>query len=379
MTIEQGFKMLDTLINELSDNYLYAYEGDYRKINRIKMPVNQIIPNEITTEAMNRYIDMCEQLADNRIISKIKYTQSGGFKTGTKAQMYAYAVVQYKFSLKLYVFAYTKCWCLEYAFRKTENTNTETISGFKAFNIFKKKCLEFGINLNDYANNDIISAKQIAEEVVFPARKMLYNNLCGINKDWNDMWHLDIHSAFPYALTQVYPEFKPVIEYLYSMRKTNPIYKSVLNMSIGYMYSSLCCYKWSHIAKAALDWHNAYMDKLYKIVALNGSLAMSFNVDGIWFRSLTQELYDALKPYLGKDLGNVELDYQDVTVNFKSAGSYQIKFDDGSVETKVQGVTAIDAIKNRNEWSWHEIYQYDCVRHFIYDSDEHKIYYYGGN
>ena len=47
--------------------------------------------------------------------------------------------------------------------------------------------------------------------------------------------HIDFHSSYPAGLANTHPEFRPILENLYNRRKENPMYKAILNLSIGYM------------------------------------------------------------------------------------------------------------------------------------------------
>ena len=139
---------------------------------------------------------------------------------------------------------------------------------------------------------------------------------------------------------------------LYTKRKTNDIYKAILNFSIGYMQSLGCCgAKWAHLSKDAITDNNKRITELANKLKKAGNHILSYNTDGIWYIG---KIYHGENE--GNKLGQWENDHVNCKWRCKSAGSYEFMEGDKYYPV-VRGYTTLDSIKNRSEWQWGDIFQ----------------------
>jgi hypothetical protein len=175
-----------------------------------------------------------------------------------------------------------------------------------------------------------------------------------IDKIISDAHHVDFHSSWPAGLCNKYPEFRPVVEFLYNRRHEYPENKLILNASIGYMQSAMAQVRarWAALSKAAIEDNNARIDALAQRLDDAGYTVIAYNTDGIW--------YTGGEPYHGEgegnNLGQWENDHTHCQLRFKSPGAYEY-IEDGKYTPVVRGYTNLDKIRPRTEWSWGDIYQ----------------------
>ena len=228
--------------------------------------------------------------------------------------------------------------------------------GRQAFIKFKQLCQsELGIDLNTYALTKE-EGLRIKKEIPMPKIELAPGVITGKTRVYFNVHHIDFHNSYPAGLCNTHPEFRPLIERLYKERKDNPENKAILNYTIGFMQQNNNPL-WAHLAKDAIT------DNLNRITELANRLRqnykiLSYNTDGIWYQD-----YKGLGPYHGdgegKNLGQWENDHQNCSIRFKSAGSYEYR-ENGVYTPVVRGLTRLDAIKPRSEWTWGAIFDYDA-------------------
>ena len=218
--------------------------------------------------------------------------------------------------------------------------------GRKAFSQFEKMLEEDGINLKDYA---IENGKEVKEEIEMPLIKL--GDFAFTDAIYKNCHHIDFHNSYPGGLAITHPEFRPTIEKLYKQRKENEIYKSILNLSIGYMQSRWISYKYAHLSRDAINNNNERVRTVAKDLEDNGRLILLYNTDGIWYSG------DIWHGNLeGKNVGEWENDHTNCTLRIKSAGSYEF-IEDGKYNPVVRGYTNYDKEKPRENWEWGDIYK----------------------
>ena len=164
--------------------------------------------------------------------------------------------------------------------------------------------------------------------------------------------HIDFHNSFPAGLCNKHPEFRNVIDKIYTDRKKHPINKAILNYSIGFCQSEGCDYRLSNLTKDAISDNNDRVLELAKRVAAAGNIILLYNTDGFW--------YFGKEPYHGEGegsgLGQWENDHTYCRFRAKSAGAYEY-VENGVYQPVVRGRTNLDFIKPRTEWEWGDIYK----------------------
>lgn len=257
-----------------------------------------------------------------------------------------------------------------------EVENVKQINGYQAFRTFTKLCQKFGITLEDYAlpytpcvlddetydwvpfDYSYIAAKGEVKMINDGVEENRLTSSYKIellgekDKVYENVHHIDLHSAFPSNLIKAYPEFTEVFTYIYNRRKEDPMMKAIMNYSIGMMHSSLIDYKYSHLSRAAINGCNQVIARLLKELRDSGRTPIAINTDGIWYQG---EIYHSSEE--GPNLGQWANDHINCKIRFKSAGSYEY-IEDGVYHPVVRGATVLDrqGIK-REDWTWGSIYQ----------------------
>lgn len=356
MTIEED----RTYILEILSHLEHTQTKNYYEI-----PVNAWVLNEENTQKFNRLV--CWLKASE--FFKIKRTKSGGIcvdkgkgaifpsfdvrkkPTGFELTIVSNVLGSYRIQLR----------------NSTKDLFEEAkmkISGKTAYYKFKELCLEFGIDLANYEENDIKKAEATKEsipeaKICFSSDRienmMLYGNN-GRPATFNKMFHIDFHSSFMSGLVNTHPEFKAVVEHVYNNRKKdNLYYKSILNMTFGYMQSEYIKYKHSHLSKDMLVDNNNRIDKLTKDLLNNDKVPILYNTDGIWYYSSNGEPYHGDGE--GPGIGCWENDHFNCEFRCKSKGAYEY-MEDGKYHPVVRGFTKYDKIEpDRSKWSWGDIFR----------------------
>lgn len=231
-------------------------------------------------------------------------------------------------------------------------TNVGNIKGHQAFIEFKKMLKdESGIDINEYAIDDGIEVKKTIEKPLIQMEKDSFKD-----KIINNVHHVDFHNSYPAGLVNTHPEFGPIITKLYEMRKTNEVYKAVLNLTVGYFQSVSCCKaKWAHLTRDAIKNNNDRVRELAARLKKSGRVVLAYNTDGIWY---TGKVYHGSGE--GDHLGEWHNDHINCTARFKSAGAYEY-IEDGKYNVVLRGRCNLDNIKPREQWQWGDIYNNDAV------------------
>ena len=226
---------------------------------------------------------------------------------------------------------------------------TLKMSGHTAYVIFKKKCKEEGINLDDYK---IDNGKEVNNTIPKPKIWMKYI-MTEKDEGIPNCHHIDFHNSYPAGLCNIHPEFRPVVEYFYNGRKEHPQNKSVLNNTIGFMHSDNISWSYAHLAKDAITDNNNRIDALAARLIESGREILGFNTDGIWYCG---EIYHGEGE--GKHLGEWENDHVNCIFRSKSDGAYEF-IENDKYYPVLRGKTNFDEIKPRTDWSWGDIFNND--------------------
>ena len=161
-------------------------------------------------------------------------------------------------------------------------------------------------------------------------------------------------------MMQEFPILETTIRRLYAERKRKPTYKNVLNMTQGFMQSSMVGYKYSHISKAGYVWTKQQLDILTNALTAEGFRILAYNTDGIWYQSFSCDAYHDDNE--GVDIGQWKTDHSDCKIRFKSRGCYE--FIENGIYTPVfRGTSSYERTVPREQWQWGDIYSGSVVNY----------------
>ena len=320
---------------------------DIKKAKLVLNPNYNLIPVselDMTEENAEYFNSIYESVKD---YNKINRTNSGGISIQNLVYP-AYDIRNTSSCVELTVLESDGMYRIQ--FRNKSNANKFGITGHKAFNRFKKMLLTDGVNLDDYKIDNGEAVKALIEK---PYIK--FENDSFADMVFENVHHIDFHNSYPAGLCNTHPEFRPTVERLYEKRKTNDIYKAILNLSIGYMQSLHCCKaKWAQLSKDAIADNNRRIEDIADRLRNSGRMIISYNTDGIWYIG---DIYHGEGE--GDKLGQWHNDHTNCKFRAKSPGSYEY-IEDGKYYPVVRGLTRLDKKKPRTEWQWGDIYNDDC-------------------
>ena len=234
------------------------------------------------------------------------------------------------------------------------------LTGFDAFKQIQKDCKAHGININDYAISEE-EAIEVKKSIPSPWIKLTATGNLFKEIEIPNVFHIDWNSAYPAGLCANYPEFTPIYEEHFKLRKTAPIHKAVINYSIGAMQSLKGRMKarYAKLSKAAIEWTIDQLKSMTEELQNDGNYnILAYNTDGIWVQGNPEKLYK--HPNYGNDMGQWKIDHVCEKIRFKSAGAYEF-MENGEYHAVVRGRTRLDNIKPRSEWTWGDIFQGNCM------------------
>ena len=207
------------------------------------------------------------------------------------------------------------------------------------------------IDINNYVN-DPEEGKAIKDSGAFP--KYIIDRNVDIRKQtFDNCHHIDFHSSFPSGLVNTHPEFRPTIERLYHLRKTDPKRKLALNSFIGCRQSPHDPWhrRWTKLAKDAIEDNNRRIREMDTRLIANGDQILGHNTDGIWYQG---PIYHGEGE--GPELCQWRNDHINCRFRAKSNGAYEF-IEDGQYTPVIRGHTNLDRIKpDRSTWSWGDIF-----------------------
>ena len=244
-------------------------------------------------------------------------------------------------------------WRIQFRAGVYDNDNKK-MSGREAFQKFKDVLKQFNINLETYAIED---GKKVKEEIEKPLIMMA-------NRGFKDailenVNHIDFHNSYPGGLVNTHPEFAEPIIYCYNKRNEDPVYKAILNFSIGFMQSKWCNYQYAHLSRDAINDNNKRVRKVAEDLVKAGRVIVAYNTDGIWYKG---EVYHG--ELEGSEIGQWQNDHINCKFRMKSDGAYEY-IENGLYHPVVRGYTKLDRIKARDCWVWGDIYQAELITFYI--------------
>ena len=327
------------------------------KPNYIKIPVTQTDNYKEFNEIVKEY---------NKSSFKLKRTPSGGICI-TKPFWGGWDLRALKWGSEFTCCSY-KHGMFRIQYRNKLKGIEKEISGKQALNKFKRALARRGINLEDYA---IENGKEIKEQIESPLIQL--EDQEDKDKIFENCHHIDINSSYPAGVKEYHPEFAPVIDKWYELKKQgHKEYKAYLNLMIGTMQSQFVGYKYADISKYAIKLNNDKIRAMAQWLKDNGRKVLLYNTDGIWFQG---------EPYLnGSDkLGEFKQDHTNCKFRAKSNGAYEF-IENGKYTPVIRGKTKLDETKPREEWNWGDIYQNDAqliIKYELTEGGLEKIYEFG--
>lgn len=294
----------------------------------------------------------------------LQRSKSGSIRRGPRylSNLYAYDVRTSSIGLQLTVVIDGFMYVIKYGNYK--GSKCPEIFPNVAFNTFNDKCIECGIDLRDYA---ISNGAEVKKEIPAPYIEM-YVKHTESDKGLSNVHHIDFHNSYPAGLVNTHPEFRPVVEYFYNKRKEDPVYKAVLNYTIGWLQSWAPekgrFATWASLSRDAITDNNNRIEELASRLISSGRWIIGFNTDGIWYQG---DIYHGDGE--GPGLGEWENDHTNCRFRAKSNGAYEF-IENGEYHAVVRGSTTLDGIEpDRSKWQWGDIYK-TGLRLFKFDKDK---------
>lgn len=322
--------------------------------NYILIPVYQ-------TRDPEEYNQLLDELKHHEVLEekKFKRTKSKGLCVERKvlwAEMPGYEITRKRYGVEILVLSYEFGHC-RIQFRPTGNKEADenTVHGRTAFGQFKRDCKRMGIDLESYMVDED-TGYEIKKEIEPPKIDVFSKIL--LDKTFYNVHHLDINSSYPAGLAESHPEFYPLIKNYYDSRKINKDYKAILNLTIGFMQSPYCEYRYSQLSRDAIAVNNRKVEMMTEWLLDHDRHIIAWNTDGIWFAGESCE-----NIFCSSELGEWHQDYTNCQFRMKSKGAYEF-ICDGKYYARVRGKTKFEESKPRDQWEWGDIYR-EAADHII--------------
>lgn len=343
-------------------------------VNLFKMPTTTIGLDEY-----NEIVRYFNGMYDNGQINRqFKHTKSGGISVKDENYIYNYNCYEcretngmHEIIINTFIENDFYCCRLQYKHSILDSDvnidNENKICGHNAFLKFVEELKKDNIDIKDYMKDNQLEVKKTIPSPLIKITSPIY-----IHDILNNCFHIDINSAYPYAMTLLFPEWKDTITRIYNKKKElsnqgvdgiNNIYKAVLNYTFGYFQSKGANYKLSYVSKYAIEETIKRLLAETKFLESNNCKVISYNTDGIWFQcddTYTQNIL--IKYYQGKELGQFKMDHKNCILRHKSSGSYEF-IEDDKYYPVVRGKTKLDKIKDRSQWQFGDIYQAQVIKY----------------
>lgn len=315
---------------------------------------------ESTTE-FNAVTEACEKYIDN----KIEFTASNGIKMAKRYLTREGWGVRYtsKGIPELIIISFRGMWRFQY--RGAGKAPAEY--GTQSWKVFKKDCKDAGIDLEEIAV-PLEEAEKVKKDVPKPYIEVL--NKAYVNLTFENVHHVDIHSAHCYYIAEEFPQLKLVIYKYYGLRKDEEIGKKMkqrlVNLS-GFSESEFVKYRFSRMAKAAKVGTNARVQGIIEELEAAGRTPLLVNTDGVWYTGDVYSFQDE-----GDDIGQLNTDHTNCKFRIKSKGAYEYE-EKGEYHPCFRGRSALELFKKRKDWQWGDLFKSGAIIKFPYDQDKLKF------
>lgn len=327
-------------------------------------PVNNLPMNDDGMDRFNKIIEWCELNIGTQ--NRITWTPSGGMKKNGYWSRYGIRSTHTTIELIIYYKARMTRVCFRN--HKEDAAEGSQIYGAQAFAKFKAIMTSFGVDIDEWKLDSDEEGARVKETI--PRVKISMNPFI-LNKelDEGNVHHMDLNSSYLSGMKEFEPKWGAALDWMYEHRKDNPIMKSIMVMTTGYMQSIKCNgARWAHFSKAGIEYNNRKIEYYAAQLQKNGRKILGFNTDGIWYQG--EVFHDEFE---GTGLGKWKNDYTDCRkFRAKSNGAYEFIDKDGAYHPVIRGFTNLDKLKDRTEWSWGDIYQATVIEYY-WDNEEERI------
>lgn len=328
----------------------------------------QIKPVEFSFSQAAEFNEIYQYVKDNFV--RVEPTKSGALPTDKRLHS-RYMVIQSRTKIELTVVCHEGCY--RFLIGNKRNAIKNPVSGKRALREIYKVAKQFNLDLSKY-KVDKTTGLELKNEIESPHIEM-YGRPGLV---YSNVHHLDLKSSYASRICEVYEEFKPVYDYIFSKRhEANDYYKHVLTNSIGCMQSEYCPdyensgkiapYQFAGLAKIAVNGTRHLIERYIKILEQNNRKILLTNTDGIWYQG---DLFHDENE--GSQLGNWENDHKNCMFIMKSKGAYQY-VEDNQCHTVVRGTTELDKEKDRDEWEFGEIFNHVVMEYYEFDEEQGVI------
>lgn len=345
--------------------FLTQYAGAKYKIQGTKYNQYSTNPVNLGFNDVDRNIfNNIYKYLQNSDLNGLIRTKSGGIKKCINNR-YAYDVTHSKSGARMTIIVDGKVWVFRVGALKMQE---HQIPPWKAWNEFISCCSNNDLDIDSYKVTEQ-EGLEIKKTIPSPLISMKYHmseNEQGIT----NVHHIDFHNSYPAGLVNTHPEFRNIIEPMYTLRKLKPEYKLILVEIIGCMQSPKKQWKaqWAHLAKDAIRDNNTRVSFLAKLIELSGGEIIGFNTDGIWYKRPV--------PYHGANegdgLGQWHNDHTNCIFRSKSNGAYEF-IENGIYHPVIRGESTYERLVPKDKWKWGDIYKGDTVM-LKWDEKEGIIY-----
>lgn len=324
-------------------------------VNYMKIPVTKF---DFCREDIEVWNDIYQKLLKSGWKQIIR-TPSGGISiAGTNAAGAVWDCRTTKNSIELTLVNNTGMWRWQISNSPSVRTDDRTvlnghgkpIYGRVAFKRFRNQCEKKGIDLEKYATEDGENTKSLIEA---PPVKIADSGFLEI--EFNDCYHVDFHGSYPAGLCNTHPEFRDVIEPMFELRHKRPMYKAILNFTIGFMQSSIIQARYARLSRDAIHDNNRRVYELAKRVHDAGYMVLLYNTDGFWYCDISHKgQYHGEGE--GDKMGQWHTDHHAERWRAKSAGAYEF-IEAGKYTPVIRGRTHLDTTQHRRDWQWGDIFE----------------------
>ena len=342
---------------ELRDFEQYKSANPTRKPNRILIPVTRFSFDDEGMYEFNEIYHYCLENTKNGNFKEFEIAPSGSIRTaiGTNRGARWQLVIGKTFVEIVIKNLDARYYKFQIGNRKQSDGG---LYGRQAFTIYKNELLKTGVDLEELAI-DPIEGEEIKATIPNPKIDLMV----AADRTYENVFHIDLNSAFNAGMMKAFPVIEPAVRNMYNKRHLDEKFKDVLNMTQGFMQSSLVQFKYAHISKAGYVWTNNKIEELSLKLKQNGYRILAYNTDGIWCQSFTDEVYHDDEE--GNDIGQWKIDWINCKVRFRSKGAYEVegykvKRNGEKLYTYkpiLRGTSSYEKIKPRDEWEWGDIYK----------------------
>lgn len=317
------------------------------KSNRVNYNKNFWNELNIITDVneYNEIVDFGEKLGPH-----LKFTLKGHLRKEKVLKQGGNAVLKLSSNSFEYIMIYDG---RLYRFAFIPGREEKKLSGIEALKTIEKEASDL---LKPYAKRTNAEVQEIKNQISKYRIELTDAGKQLVGTEIDNVYHIDIHSAFPAGLCATHPEFKPIYLKHYRQRKEDEIHKAILNYSIGAMQSlKIRGNRYPELSRDAINWTNNYLNQLTKEIEGTGVLTViGYNTDGIFVRGI-HKFHNDLE---GDEMGQWRIDHVYDKIRFKSAGAYEY-IENGEYHAVVRGIPK----KKSETFVWGDIFKHNPVQY----------------